>query len=178
MTSNRIRAYESAKCTAPTREKTRWVGDSIEFWHQSPQSKSKRPVAANRLTLESALAALLEERNKSLETRLDATEAKVERLIQSLERGGQCLPINTLSQHGLEVIKAICAHVRLEDEDEYVASFADANINGSGETEHDAYEDLKAAIAGRYFSLTAYEKDLGKEPARQLAVLREFVRAN
>ena len=57
-----------------------------------------------------------------------------------------------------------------------MASFADANINTSGETQQEAYANLRELILDVLDSLTALpESKLGPGPRRQLAVLREFV---
>lgn len=60
---------------------------------------------------------------------------------------------------------------------ECVATFHDANISASGETEQEAFENLKSLLLDVFDSLDAEDPDkLGPEPARQLAVLRSFVR--
>ena len=58
----------------------------------------------------------------------------------------------------------------------YVASFADANVNASGENEVEALEFLKDSVISAYCVLSELEAELGEEPQRQLAVLREFIR--
>jgi hypothetical protein len=60
----------------------------------------------------------------------------------------------------------------------FVASFADANIKVSGETQQEAYANLRELILDVFESLTALpESKLGFGPRRQLAVLRKFVDA-
>ena len=59
----------------------------------------------------------------------------------------------------------------------YVASFVDANVNASGETVNDAVDNLKDMMVALLESLGSLpKKRLGKGPARQLAVLRAFIR--
>jgi hypothetical protein len=61
--------------------------------------------------------------------------------------------------------------------DEYVASFFDANVHASGCTETDAVENLKDVMLGLFAYLEGQPaKRLGPMPAKQRAVLREFIR--
>ena len=57
-----------------------------------------------------------------------------------------------------------------------MASFVDANMNASGETQLDAIEMLKDVIASSFRLFLSKPAVLGEEPKRQLAVLRHFVR--
>lgn len=74
----------------------------------------------------------------------------------------------------ITVLKNIPVTIRLDD-GAYVASFVDANINASGETELEAFEMLKDQIAWFFQRFNEIESQLGEHPGRQLAVLREFV---
>jgi predicted RNase H-like HicB family nuclease len=85
-------------------------------------------------------------------------------------------PVTTLGPRPFQVIRPIFAVVR-EDDGAFVAFFADANINASGDTRTEALEMLKDSLASRFRFFTEHEADLGDEPQRQLAVLREFLRA-
>jgi predicted RNase H-like HicB family nuclease len=86
------------------------------------------------------------------------------------------LVVATLVPAPYEVIKEIPVWVRPE-EDSYVASFVDANVNASGETVNDAVDNLKDMMAALLESLGSLPKGrLGKGPARQLAVLKAFIR--
>jgi predicted RNase H-like HicB family nuclease len=61
-------------------------------------------------------------------------------------------------------------------EEGFSAGFFDANIHASGDTEEEALRNLKSLILDVFDSLSAEPpKDLGPQPARQLAVLNEFV---
>lgn len=58
----------------------------------------------------------------------------------------------------------------------FVASFVDANINAAGETQQEAFANLRELLLDIFDSLTALpESKLGPGPRRQLAVLWEFV---
>lgn len=85
------------------------------------------------------------------------------------------VPIQSLEPWPYEVIRPIQAVVQEED-GAFMASFFDANINASGESQLDALEMLKSMLASSFRLLTAKESILGDEPRRQLAVLREFIR--
>lgn len=86
------------------------------------------------------------------------------------------VPITTFAPEPYELIKEIKAVVQ-PVEDEFVATFFDANINASGGTQQDAVANLKDIMLGLLEVLEEEpEAKLGKEPARQLAILREFIR--
>jgi predicted RNase H-like HicB family nuclease len=72
------------------------------------------------------------------------------------------------------LVRSIPVDVQKED-DIYLASFLDANINASGETPSDAVDMLKDMIASTFRLLSKKEPVLGEGPQRQLAVLRQFV---
>lgn len=105
--------------------------------------------------------------------RLSAMESRVEAMGNA---GAIVVPIQCLSPEPFEVIKEIKAVVRPADY-EFVASFFDANVNASGCNENEAVENLKEMLVSRFEQLDALPpKKLGPGPARQIAVLREFIR--
>ena len=85
------------------------------------------------------------------------------------------VPIQSLEPWPLDVIRPIYV-VLQEDDGAFVASFIDANINASGESQLEAVEMLKDMLASSFRLFLAKEAILGKEPRRQLAVLRQFIR--
>jgi len=85
------------------------------------------------------------------------------------------VPIRSLGSRPLEVIQPIPAIVQEEDE-VFIASFVEGNINASGENQLDAVEMLKDMIASSFRLLVRKESVLGEEPRRQLGILRRFVR--
>lgn len=109
-------------------------------------------------------------RRNELERRIDTLE------YAALSMRGAIYPIDSLIPGRVIVEKTIHAQVIYEDGC-HVATFVDANINASGESELDAIEMLKDAIASTFLAFSEREHILGDEPARQLAVLREFVRS-
>ena len=66
--------------------------------------------------------------------------------------------------------------VRREGE-EYIASFFDANINSSGDTDEEAVSNVKDMIVAT-FEVFGSKKatELGPEPERQMGVLRQFLK--
>jgi predicted RNase H-like HicB family nuclease len=109
---------------------------------------------------------------KSLEDRIVDLTARMER-----RAGTKIVPVQTFAPEPYSLLKPMS--VLIEDfEDGYLASFFDANIGTSGETEQEAFENLKSLVLDMFDSLSREAPErLGPEPARQLAVLRSFIRA-
>jgi predicted RNase H-like HicB family nuclease len=109
--------------------------------------------------------------------RLKKLEEEVENLKRRMtDAAGARLVVATLAPAPYEVVKEIPVWVR-PDEESYVASFVDANVNASGETVNDAVDNLKDMMTALLESLGALPKRrLGKGPSRQLAALRAFIR--
>lgn len=86
------------------------------------------------------------------------------------------IPIETFAPEPYEVLKTF--HIVLQQhEEEYIATFFDANIGASGETREEAINNLKDIIITNFEILTNHdESQLGPEPLRQLRVLEKFVR--
>ncbi len=86
------------------------------------------------------------------------------------------VPIDTLAPEPLVVVRPF--HVTVEPyEDEYRASFVDANLSAFGETRNEAVWVLKDIIAATFEMLSDLgEARLGPGPARRFQVLREFIR--
>jgi hypothetical protein len=75
-----------------------------------------------------------------------------------------------------DLLHPIYVSIYQTDRDEYTASFADANLHASGDTEHETLENLKSLILDLYDSLVVEkEEDLGPEPKRQLLILQSFL---
>lgn len=60
-------------------------------------------------------------------------------------------------------------------EDDYLASFEEANIASSGTTFQEAYQNLAIEILNIFEKFTAEHKNLGPEPNRQLKILRRYL---
>ena len=112
--------------------------------------------------------------------RLDGLKKDVvslERRVAELERSAAvCVPIETFAPEPYEVVKPFHAVLQAQGE-EYVATFFDANLSASGATQEEAVFNLKDVIAAVFDTLMAHDPaGLGPEPARQLQVLKEFIR--
>lgn len=85
------------------------------------------------------------------------------------------VPIQSLAPEPYEVIKPFHAVVQVQD-DQYIATFFDANISASGDTETEAIFNLKDMIVGTFDVLSeTSENKLGSGPAQQKKVLQEFI---
>src|SRR5712691_10753840 len=98
--------------------------------------------------------------------------AKLEREIRELkeyisESRPIIVPISVLDPEPYELTREISVVVQPHD-DSYVATFFDANINASGETQQTAVANLKDMMVGIYERLQKEPKaKLGKWPTRQ-----------
>jgi uncharacterized radical SAM superfamily protein len=109
--------------------------------------------------------------------RISKLEREIEAIKDKLSKlGAITVPIQTLAPEDLEVIKEIPVVVQRMDDD-YIASFFDANINASGDTDAEAVTNLKDILVTVFNHLdTLPPAKLGPRPRRQLAVLRDFIR--
>src|SRR5258708_37245256 len=109
--------------------------------------------------------------------RIQKLERDVEELKKQItQRQFVAVSVASLDPEPFELIKAMPVVVQ-PSEDEYIATFFDANINASGCTETDAVASLKELMLAVFDRLSAMESEkLGPGPRRQLAVLRGFIR--
>jgi hypothetical protein len=107
--------------------------------------------------------------------RLDRLEQAVRVLSERVDP--VTLQISTFTPEPYEVLRPIPVLIRPEG-DEFVASFVEANVNASGETQQEAFESLKLLVLDIFDSLRSHPVEkLGPESVRRLAVLRDFIRA-
>jgi hypothetical protein len=111
----------------------------------------------------------------SLQLQLNEVQGRIDVLEHQVHQRSTLIPIQDLEPSPVEVVTPILAVVQEED-GVFVASFVDANMNASGETQLDAMEMLKGVIASSFQFFLSKENVLGEEPKRQLAVLKHFVR--
>lgn len=108
---------------------------------------------------------------------------KIERAILDLRehckqlKSGQSItvPITSFTPEPFEVCREILAVVQPDGDSSYIATFFDANINASGDTQADAIENLKDMLITTFRSLVA-EKRLGKGATRRLEILKTVMR--
>jgi predicted RNase H-like HicB family nuclease len=119
---------------------------------------------------EAARFKLLEEGFRNLEERLEALES-------SRVLGSTTLQIQTFAPEPYGVKRPIPVVVQRLQEG-FTASFVDANVNSSGDSQQEAYANVKELILDVFDSLRSLPASrLGPGPTRQLAVLREFIDA-
>ena len=84
------------------------------------------------------------------------------------------LQISSLQPEPYKLLQAIPVVIQPQEQ-EWIASFYDANLYASGETEQEAFDNLRSLILDVYESLAAEKDELGPEPARQIAILKSFI---
>lgn len=107
------------------------------------------------------------------------TVAQLERDVAELKLRMMSAPftvlITTLAPEPLKLLRDIPATVQPAD-GEFVATFFDAGISASGDTEQEAVSNLKDLIVQSFHILKAMpETKLGKLMRQQIAVLRTVV---
>jgi Arc/MetJ-type ribon-helix-helix transcriptional regulator len=123
---------------------------------------------------------LWQERERRLEilAMVDLPEASFARGAGALARSTQTalIPITTLAPEPYEILRDIPAVVEPTG-DGFLATFFDANISTSGDTDVEAVSNLRSLILDIFEYLDSEPSvSLGPEPARQLAVLRVFLK--
>ena len=94
---------------------------------------------------------------------------------QVFEPGAMVAAITTFAPEPYELRRPLLIILQRADQD-FIAGFFDANIHASGDTEEEAFRNLKSLILDVFDSLRAESPEsLGPEPKRQLAVLEEFI---
>ena len=86
------------------------------------------------------------------------------------------VPITTFAPEPFEVLRPLSAVIQPLG-DEHLATFFDANVNASGETQEEAFANLKDVLIGTFQMLERMtDSQLGPGPKRQRAVLMECIR--
>lgn len=84
--------------------------------------------------------------------------------------------IHTFAPEPHRVKQPIPITIEQQGDDEFVASFLEANVNASGETEAEAFSNVRSLILDVYDHLVSQPAEqLGRGPRGKLAVLREFI---
>lgn len=161
-----------------------------DLWWEEPHGVLVEPRSRRRIvaTWESEIRNLMDEFRAVLLPRWEEA-ARIETLQREitllkercsvLERLSPILvPIESLAPEPYEVVKPLHAVVRYQNE-QYIASFFDANLSASGDTQVEAVLNLKDIIVGTFEVVTMLEEsELGPGPFQQRKVLEEFIRKN
>jgi predicted RNase H-like HicB family nuclease len=121
------------------------------------------------------------ERVSALCQRLEGIEVALSGVLKRLDQTASCLrplwiPIESFAPEPYELSRAITA-VIVPSEDGFEASFYDAGLHASGETEEEAAALLKAVILDAFEALSQLgEARLGPGPLRQWKVLSSLIR--
>jgi hypothetical protein len=90
--------------------------------------------------------------------------------------GNILVPLTSLEPEPFDVLQPIYVVVQ-PSEDEYIATFFDANINAGGANQVEAVDNLKDVLLHQFEHLSALPaKRLGPGPLRQLQTLRSFLK--
>jgi len=107
-----------------------------------------------------------------LEPRVEILE---NRASEFLDPQSLIVPVMTLDPEPFQLLREMQFVVRPTD-DGYLATLFDANLGMTGDTREEAVANLKVLIVDIFDQLEQNEDKLGPEPARQIAVLRSFMR--
>ncbi len=109
-------------------------------------------------------------------SQIGALMARIAALEERVSDSSLLVPIQTFEPEPFELIKAITVVIQPVD-DEFSASFFDANVNAAGSNECEAVDNLKETLLSRFDYLDSQPAEvLGPALLKQLAALRAFVR--
>ena len=117
--------------------------------------------------------------NRSQFSKLEARVAFLEEQMKTLRRDGtRSFEITTFAPEPYRVLHPIPVAIQ-ESEDEFLASFVEANINSSGSTSQEAFANVRELILDIFDTLDTLEPArLGPKPRRQLGILKEYLCAS
>ena len=130
-------------------------------------------MALTSLSFQAKQLAEIQQNQARLSAKLDIVLQHLEELEKSRSFTVQ---LETLTPEGYQLIRPISA-VLEGNGDDFTASFLEANISGTGDTEADALSALKDALVSTFEALDHLaNEDLGPLPARQKVVLTSVMR--
>lgn len=110
---------------------------------------------------------------------LKQLEREVQELRTLVSRSQQgnfiVVPVRTLGDEPFELKQEIPVVVQSTGDD-FVATYFDAGISMSGDTQEEAIDNLKALIVDLFESYTADEAKLGPVPRKQFAAMKAVLR--
>lgn len=83
--------------------------------------------------------------------------------------------ITAIDASDLRLLSPIPACIRKAEDGYFTATFFDAGLIGSGQTEIEAFNMLRDMIASTFRLYLASDGKLGRRAERQLAILRQFI---
>jgi hypothetical protein len=164
----------------PFLEQIGWqdIGDVCEFFVEGRGPGDATPIQyVSAKTIRDSEGALI---TKWLNVvRLEILEREIavlrERTHLLEEQRPLLVPVQTLEPEPYRTLAPFTVVVRAE-QDEYLASWFDANLVASGSSPEEAFSNLKDIIVAVYESLKNLpEEQMGPGPARQIKILRKFI---
>jgi predicted RNase H-like HicB family nuclease len=150
-----------------------WTAPITEIAHRVQQARFLEDQVRAAFGYAKRVSELCE-RLEGMETALRGLLAKVDRVIVP----GPCtwIPIQTFAPEPYEAVRPLAAVIS-PTEDGYEACFYDANLYASGDTEEEAFSNLKSVILDHYDHLSGTDDaQLGPAPRRQKMILATLVR--
>ncbi len=112
---------------------------------------------------------------KGIEGKIEALQEAILQLQQQIQSSWNItVTITTLAPEPYQLKRDIPVLVQ-QDEDSYIATFVDANINASGDTLSQAVDNLKDMMVALLRRFSQEKNKLGKWPTKQLAILQDFI---
>lgn len=90
-------------------------------------------------------------------------------------RDGLQTEVTAIDASDLRLLSPIPTCIRKAEDGYFTATFFDAGLLGSGQTEIEAFNMLRDMIASTFRLLLANEDKLGRRAMQQLVILRQFI---
>lgn len=139
-----------------------------------PNTHSAAPLGELQRQLDATRMSLAVARQKHRQ--LKATIVELTQALTSSRgsRPAKLIPLQSFAPEPYDLLRPLQVVVEASG-DEFTACFPDANLTAYGDNEHEAVEHLKVLILDVFDDIASGRK-LGPGPAKQLAVLSEFLR--
>ena len=163
------------------------VHTSEHFWADCnlPETPARKPLKLSsnweadlRAAVRDIRIEMIEQRCEEVLTIVEKQKADIAALretCQSLTTAGLVIPISTFAPEPYELKRPISVLIQRLD-DGFMASYLEANINASGDTENEALDMVKDMMLIAYDRLSAKaDRDLGPAPLRQKRILMSVI---